>query len=61
MGPAPPFGSGLHRYVFLLYKQPANQEFAPLGNRPNFKAAKWATDYGMTLVGANFYMVERKA
>lgn len=61
MGPAPPPGSGSHRYVFLLYKQSgAHMEFAPFEKqRANFKAARWATDHEMTLVGANYFMVER--
>ncbi|RUS21258.1 phosphatidylethanolamine-binding protein [Jimgerdemannia flammicorona] len=63
MGPAPPQDSGPHRYVFLLYRQTGvRMGFAPFehGHRAGFKAATWAEQHEMKLVGANYFLVERK-
>ncbi|RUO96299.1 phosphatidylethanolamine-binding protein [Jimgerdemannia flammicorona] len=62
MGPAPPQDSGPHRYVFLLYRQTGvRMGFAPFehGHRAGFKAATWAEQHEMKLVGANYFLVER--
>ncbi|KAK3829107.1 MAG: phosphatidylethanolamine-binding protein [Benniella sp.] len=62
MGPAPPSGSGPHRYVFLLYKQGSNAHAAlstPLqADRKKFNAQSFAGEADLTLVGANFFFAE---
>jgi hypothetical protein len=56
LSPTPPKGSGDHRYLFLLYKQPnATVTFEPLQS----KRGHWDyTDYvkHLELVGANFFL-----
>lgn len=63
MGPAPPQGTGPHRYVFLVYAQPVDRT-PQLGkdaeDRPKFDVAKFATDNELDLVGATFYYAENK-
>ncbi|KAG0022724.1 hypothetical protein BGZ81_008389 [Podila clonocystis] len=63
MGPAPPGGSGPHRYVFLLYKQVGGANVAalstPLGdNRQSFKAKQFSGQAHLELVGANYFFAE---
>jgi len=63
LGPAPPAGSGPHRYVFLLYKQSSNSNAsvltAPLGSTlPGFKAKQFSSQAGLELVGANYFFAE---
>ncbi|KAG0236600.1 phosphatidylethanolamine-binding protein [Mortierella sp. GBAus27b] len=62
MGPAPPAGSGPHRYVFLLYKQESNAHAAlstPLQtDRAKFKAQSFAGETSLKLVGVNFFFAE---
>ncbi|TPX58168.1 hypothetical protein PhCBS80983_g03300 [Powellomyces hirtus] len=62
LGPGPPPGSGPHRYTFLLFKQPGQLDPAALGinnnNRAQFRAQTFATQQGLTLVGANFMLSE---
>ncbi|KAG0220982.1 hypothetical protein BGW41_007288 [Actinomortierella wolfii] len=66
MGPAPPKGSGPHRYVFLLYKQTPNSDATLLStplsadHRGKFKASQFANQAGLELVGANYYFAENK-
>ncbi|KAG8198765.1 hypothetical protein JTE90_023527 [Oedothorax gibbosus] len=64
IGAAPPQGTGLHRYVFLVYKQQAKldcDEIVLLGNsakgRGNFKIEDFAKKYelGNPLAGNFFY------
>ncbi|TKA55357.1 hypothetical protein B0A53_02281 [Rhodotorula sp. CCFEE 5036] len=63
MGPAPPQGTGPHRYVFLVYAQPVDRT-PELGrdaeDRPKFDVAKFAKDNELDLVGATFYYAENK-
>jgi phosphatidylethanolamine-binding protein (PEBP) family uncharacterized protein len=63
MGPNPPKDSGLHRYVFLLYKQ--NDRIFPPSmdnsghHRGMWKAKKFAQEYGLgSPVGATWYQAE---
>lgn len=66
VGSGPPSGSGLHRYIFLLFKQPkGKQEFdIPVVNdrtregRLNTKARKLIADYSLQLVAGNFYFAQ---
>ncbi|KAF6742259.1 phosphatidylethanolamine-binding protein [Ephemerocybe angulata] len=67
MGPAPPPGSGVHRYTFLLFEEPSpdfsipsdaiehNAEFTA---RRNWNAIKFGEKYGLRLVGVNFFLTE---
>ncbi|CAH1404411.1 unnamed protein product [Nezara viridula] len=63
IGSAPPKGTGLHRYVFVMYKQPGKLEFdeprlpnnSPK-NRANFSIAKFASKYKLgNPIAGNFY------
>ncbi|KIM52170.1 hypothetical protein SCLCIDRAFT_1223980 [Scleroderma citrinum Foug A] len=65
--PAPPPGSGPHRYVLLLYREPAiGVTIAPTAperknlpkDRGQWDAAVFAEEYGLELVAANFFYVE---
>ncbi|XP_037950702.1 protein D3-like [Teleopsis dalmanni] len=66
VGSGPPEGTGLHRYVFLLYKQPSKLEFdeprvsnRSRNNRPNFSAKKFAEKYNLgTPIAGNFYQAQ---
>ncbi|XP_039955573.1 protein D2-like [Bactrocera tryoni] len=66
VGSGPPKDSGLHRYVFLLYKQNGKLEFneARVGNnsreeRPNFRAANFALKYDLDYpIAGNFYQAQ---
>ncbi|XP_019629565.1 PREDICTED: protein D3-like [Branchiostoma belcheri] len=66
IGSAPPRGRGLHRYVFLVYKQPGTLEFDErrLGNtsmahRSRFHTRVFATKYNLgDPVAGNFYQAE---
>ncbi|KAI8082728.1 phosphatidylethanolamine-binding protein [Halteromyces radiatus] len=60
LGPAPPPGTGDHRYVFLLYKQPnKNIKFESLSQsvqeRRSFDYKKYALTHQLELVGVNFF------
>ncbi|XP_050515957.1 protein D3-like isoform X2 [Diabrotica virgifera virgifera] len=62
VGSAPLKGSGLHRYVFLLYKQPEKLKFdepkhSPTdGNRGNFNIENFAKKYKLgNPIAGNFY------
>ncbi len=65
-GSGPSLGSGLHRYVFLVYKQPgilAHTE-TPVSNRSregrvNFRIRDFAKKYSLgEPIAANFYMAQ---
>jgi len=65
--PGPPPGSGIHRYTFLLFEEPAGgftvPESAPeygaaLEERRNWNAVDFGIRYGLKLVGANFFLVQ---
>ncbi|KAF8654632.1 hypothetical protein AX16_003513 [Volvariella volvacea WC 439] len=64
--PGPPPGSGVHRYVFLLFEEPARgvvipedapEHGAALEQRRSWNAVKFGQTYGLKLVGANFFLV----
>lgn len=67
-GPAPPKGTGKHRYVFLLYKQSGDSSsFTKVADRPNWGfgtpatgADKWATENHLQLIAVNFFVAENK-
>ncbi|KAF5347604.1 hypothetical protein D9756_010683 [Leucocoprinus leucothites] len=65
--PGPPPGSGLHRYTFLLFQEPeggisvpdgAVEYGAKLEERRSWNAIKFANEYGLKLVGANFFLCQ---
>ncbi|XP_030371499.1 protein D3 [Scaptodrosophila lebanonensis] len=66
VGSGPPKDTGLHRYVFLLYKQPGKLQFDEESvsnrsrrDRPKFSAAKFAEKYHLgNPVAGNFYQAE---
>uniref|UniRef100_A0A1B0AAF5 Phosphatidylethanolamine-binding protein n=1 Tax=Glossina pallidipes TaxID=7398 RepID=A0A1B0AAF5_GLOPL len=66
VGSGPPEGTGLHRYVFLLYKQPMKMKFDEERiaknsgrGRARFSAAKFAKKHKMTeLVAGNFFQAQ---
>lgn len=66
VGSGPPKGTGLHRYVFLLYKQPGKLEIDEphvannsRRNRPKFKAAEFAIKYNLGApIAGNFYQAQ---
>ncbi|KII86243.1 hypothetical protein PLICRDRAFT_114452 [Plicaturopsis crispa FD-325 SS-3] len=65
--PGPPPGSGLHRYIFLLFEEPSSgplvippdapEHGAALEERRSWNVLEFARKYGLTLVGANFFLV----
>ncbi|XP_055849016.1 protein D3-like [Episyrphus balteatus] len=66
VGSGPPKDSGLHRYVFLLYKQPKKLEFdekhitkTSAEGRGNFSAMKFADKHKLgTPLAGNFYQAQ---
>ncbi|KAF9524733.1 PEBP-like protein [Crepidotus variabilis] len=67
--PTPPPGSGLHRYVFLLFQEPAGGFTVPQGSvetdsefnaRRNWDAIKFADKHSLKLVGATYFLTEVK-
>ncbi|KAF9358050.1 hypothetical protein BGX26_002571 [Mortierella sp. AD094] len=63
MGPAPPSGTGPHRYIFLLYKQTPSTNVSAFSSsltsdRPGFKAKQFTSQAGLELVGANYFVAE---
>lgn len=66
IGSGPPKGTGLHRYVFLVYKQPGKIEFkeTKLTNRSGdgrgkFSIRKFAVKYSLGQpIAGNFYQAE---
>ena len=66
VGSGPPEGTGLHRYVFLVYKQPGKLQFNEQrltnrsgDNRAMFKIAEFAKKYNLgDPVAGNFYQAE---
>ncbi|GBP10466.1 Phosphatidylethanolamine-binding protein 1 [Eumeta japonica] len=66
IGSGPPPGTGLHRYVFLVYKQPSKLSFDEkrLPNnsgdgRGGFKIAAFAKKYNLgSPIAGNFYQAE---
>ncbi|KAF5329805.1 hypothetical protein D9619_009404 [Psilocybe cf. subviscida] len=69
MGPAPPPGSGFHRYIFLLFQEPAGGLSLPTDatessggekSRPKWNAMTFAERNQLKLVGATFFQTEVK-
>ena len=65
--PAPPKGTGKHRYVFVLLKGEAGTEPKPPTNRPHWGYNKtghgvrdWAKINNLTVVGANFFFAQHE-
>ncbi|KAI9095254.1 phosphatidylethanolamine binding protein [Phlyctochytrium arcticum] len=59
--PQPESGTGLHRIVFLLFKQKGRQELPVIeGKRSGFNAAQWAKRKNMTLEAANWFQTLEK-
>ncbi|XP_026333199.1 protein D2-like isoform X2 [Hyposmocoma kahamanoa] len=66
IGSGPPEGTGLHRYVFLVYKQPGKLSFdeprltnTSGDNRGGFSIAKFAAKYNLgDPVAGNFYQAQ---
>ncbi|XP_055714901.1 protein D3-like [Phlebotomus papatasi] len=67
IGSGPPKGTGLHRYVFLIYKQPSGKvDFSAekktsnrsRAGRPSFKASKFAEKYSMQLLAGNLFQAQ---
>ncbi|XP_074642036.1 protein D2-like [Tubulanus polymorphus] len=66
IGSGPPKGTGLHRYVFLIYEQKAKQTFAGMSKltnrsangRASWKAREFAKKHDLKLVAGNFYWAE---
>ncbi|XP_063896607.1 protein D2 isoform X1 [Helicoverpa armigera] len=66
VGSGPPPGTGLHRYVFLVYQQPAKLEFDEPrltnrsgDNRGMFSISKFAKKYKLgDPIAGNFYQAE---
>lgn len=65
VGSGPPQGTGLHRYVFLLFKQSGKLTFDEPrlpnnsgDNRGCFKIQKFAEKYNLELVAGNLYQAE---
>ncbi|CAK1590515.1 unnamed protein product [Parnassius mnemosyne] len=66
VGSGPPPGTGLHRYVFLVYKQPDKIEFSEkrltntsTDGRATFSIAKFAEKYNLgNPVAGNFYQAQ---
>ncbi|TFK64213.1 PEBP-like protein [Pluteus cervinus] len=67
--PGPPPGSGVHRYTFLLFEEPAGGYTIPpdapewgsaLEERRSWNAVKFGEQYGLKLIGANYFIVRSK-
>ncbi|XP_050667757.1 protein D2-like isoform X2 [Leptidea sinapis] len=66
VGSGPPEGTGLHRYVFLVYKQPGKLTFdeprltnTSADNRGGFSIAKFAKKYNLgDPIAGNFYQAQ---
>eukprot|EP00029_Vermamoeba_vermiformis_P008518 TRINITY_DN4011_c0_g1_i1.p1 TRINITY_DN4011_c0_g1~~TRINITY_DN4011_c0_g1_i1.p1 ORF type:complete len:184 (-),score=31.52 TRINITY_DN4011_c0_g1_i1:94-645(-) len=65
MGSAPPKGTGLHRYIFLLFQQQGKLDAAPLNdegkNRAGFHIKTWAKDHHLTPVGCEFFQAQNES
>lgn len=64
--PGPGSGTGMHRYVFLLFKEPdtgyvvsedAIERGSDLEQRRRWSATDFAKKHGLTLVGANYFLL----
>ncbi|ORX89024.1 OV-16 antigen, variant 2 [Basidiobolus meristosporus CBS 931.73] len=63
-GPAPPPGTGLHRYIFMLYQQNGAIPYEKLPEDPsqrgNFKTSDFVKQHNLKLVAANYFEAENK-
>jgi len=60
-GPAPPKGTGFHRYVILVYKQPNRIMAESMNNegtgRASFKIEQWAQRHNLgTPIAVNYFL-----
>ncbi|KAH3899583.1 YbhB/YbcL family Raf kinase inhibitor-like protein SCDLUD_003863 [Saccharomycodes ludwigii] len=68
LGPAPPRGTGSHRYIFCLFKGVPTKYNPSSDNKranwgygtPATGVEKWSKDNGLELVGVNFFFAENK-
>ena len=67
MGPGPPPKTGLHRYVFLLYKQQRGKQPDAPADRPCWGtgvpgsgATEYAQQYGLDLYAVNFFYAKNE-
>ncbi|BGP12705.1 hypothetical protein JCM10213_008843 [Rhodosporidiobolus nylandii] len=63
MGPAPPAGTGPHRYVFLLYREPDGAPPTFSGDKEARKQCnikEFVEENKLKLVGANFFLAAKK-
>lgn len=67
MGPAPPKGTGPHRYVWILAQQSPGSEPGPLKDRPNWGFdtpgtgfQHYADQFKLVPIAVNFFYVEHK-
>ncbi|KAK2148225.1 hypothetical protein LSH36_508g00002 [Paralvinella palmiformis] len=67
VGAGPPNGTGLHRYVFLLFKQQGKQDFPGLNKitnhssngRPKWKVREFVNKYNLgSPIAGNFFQAE---
>ncbi|XP_013195712.2 protein D2-like [Amyelois transitella] len=67
IGSGPPKGTGLHRYVYLLYKQPEKCNFSKIPKLPNnsgdkrgkFSISKFAQQFKLGVpIAGNFYVAQ---
>ncbi|XP_030754179.1 protein D2-like [Sitophilus oryzae] len=65
IGSGPPQGSGLHRYIFLIYQQPGKITFdekheseTEMGERMSFVVRKFTEKYKLVLKAGNFYQAQ---
>lgn len=58
MGPAPPKGTGKHRYVFVLCEQPGRVPSDKFEDRPSFSAKAWIAKNKLRVVGATFFFAQ---
>ncbi|CAG8615545.1 12700_t:CDS:2 [Ambispora leptoticha] len=57
--PTPPAGSGKHRYVFVLFKQPQRDiQYNLPEARSNFNTREFAKNYKLKIITANFFYCE---
>ncbi|GMK53565.1 hypothetical protein CspeluHIS016_0101510 [Cutaneotrichosporon spelunceum] len=62
-GPGPAAGSGAHRYVLIMYREPAEFKApegfaAPINDVISFKLSDYVTAANLDLVAANYFTVE---
>ncbi|KAJ3050855.1 hypothetical protein HK097_008156 [Rhizophlyctis rosea] len=61
--PTPESGSGLHRFVVVVYEQPGSEKIEMSvfeKSRDQFGSYKWAEGFGMRAIGANFWQAQEK-